>query len=304
LNLFFLIFSLTMWYLVLSILSSTAILLIFKYTERIRVHTFNIIVVNYIIAAGLGFAFSKRDSIQQIYDSSFYILAILIGIMFIIMFFVIARSTQTAGIAITSVATRMSLIFPVLLSLLLDPEDGFSMLKAGGIAAALAGVYLTIRKDHLKVQKEIIYFPLILFIGMGIVDSSVKYAQFKYITETNLPWFTAILFSVAAIAGITVMLSKNSLSRTFLNRKTIIWGSLLGIVNFSSLIFFVSALNYRTHENSVIDSSVVFGINHIGIVLLSVFAGIIFFREQLSIFNYSGILVSILAIIILAYSIR
>jgi len=293
-----------MWYLVLSILSSTAILLIFKYTDRIRIHTFNIIVVNYIIAASLGFLFSRREAIQQVEDTSFYFLAILIGIMFIILFFLIARSIHTAGIAITSVATRMSLIFPVLFSLLFDPEDGFSMLKMGGIAAAMAGVYMTLRKDRLSVQKEIIYYPLILFIGMGIVDSSVKYAQFKYITDSNLPWFTTILFSVAAVSGLLIMLSQPSKIRSVLNKKTIIWGSLLGIVNFSSIIFFVSALNYRTHNNSVIDSSAVFGINHIGIVILSVLAGIILFREQLSIFNYTGVLVSILAIIILAYSIR
>ena len=293
-----------MWYLVLSILSSTAILLIFKYTDRIRINTLYIIVINYFIAAGLGMLFSSKGTLSQVHDTSFYLLAVLIGILFIIMFFVIARSTQTAGIAVTSVAGRMSVIFPILLSLVLDPEDVFSMLKMAGVIAALAGVYLTIRKGPMTVRKEMVYFPLILFIGMGVVDSCVKYAQLNYVTDANLPWFTTILFTVATVSGLFILSAKRTGFAYIFSRKNLLWGSLLGIANFFSMYFFVSALNYRRADNSVLDSSAVFGMNHIGVVLLSVLTGIILFREKLGIYNYTGILVSILAIIILAYSIR
>jgi multidrug transporter EmrE-like cation transporter len=51
-----------------------------------------------------------------------------------------------------------------------------------------------------------------------------------------------------------------------------------------------------------IDSSVVFGINNIGIVGLSVLLGVLIFRERLSWINMLGIMVCIAATILLAYS--
>jgi multidrug transporter EmrE-like cation transporter len=50
------------------------------------------------------------------------------------------------------------------------------------------------------------------------------------------------------------------------------------------------------------DSSVIFGINNIGIVGLSVVLGMLLFQEKLSVLNKAGVLVCIVATIILAYA--
>jgi len=50
------------------------------------------------------------------------------------------------------------------------------------------------------------------------------------------------------------------------------------------------------------DSSVVFGLNNIGIVGLSVILGMLLFHEKLSVMNKTGVLVCITATIILAYA--
>ncbi len=39
---------------------------------------------------------------------------------------------------------------------------------------------------------SLLYLPLILFVGMGLVDSLVKLAQFEYVSDNNLSLFTAI----------------------------------------------------------------------------------------------------------------
>jgi multidrug transporter EmrE-like cation transporter len=47
---------------------------------------------------------------------------------------------------------------------------------------------------------------------------------------------------------------------------------------------------------------VVFGINNIGIVALSVILGVLLFQEELSGINLAGILICIIATILLAYA--
>jgi len=54
-------------------------------------------------------------------------------------------------------------------------------------------------------------------------------------------------------------------------------------------------------ESNVFDSSIVFGINNMGIVVLSVIIALIFFSEKLSNLNKAGIVLSILTIVFMSY---
>ena len=293
-----------MTYLLLSMLSSTGIFLIFRLIEKRNVSNFPVIVINYITASSVGFILSGGGGAMSLdFPLPFYVLAAVIGILFIIMFFIVARSSQKAGMAVTTIAGKMSVIFPIAFSIIWDPEDGISLLKATGILVALPGVLFTILKKREKMPDlSLLYLPLILFVGMGVVDSIVKLAQHEYISDHNLSLFTALLFGISAICGIlTSLINRNKLNSLF-NIRAVFWGILLGLVNFGSIFFLVRTLNFRHPVHGTIDSSVVFGINNIGIVALSVLLGVLLFRERLSRLNIAGILLCILATIILAYS--
>ena len=292
-----------MTYLLLSILSSTGIFLIFRLIDRRGVKTFPVIVINYITASSIGFAFSgEAGKGTWDFPLPFFVLAIVIGILFIVMFFLVARSSQKAGMAVTTIAGKMSVIFPIIFSILYDPGDTISLLKTMGILVALAGVLLTIFKKKKLPDPSLLYLPLILFVGMGIVDSLVKLAQYEYVSDRNLSLFTAILFGISAIIGILVSFTGKSRWLSLFNFRVLGWGVLLGLVNFGSIFFLVRTLNYSHPSHGIIDSSVVFGINNIGIVALSVLLGVLLFREKLSRTNVAGILTCIIATIVLAYS--
>lgn len=295
-----------MTYLLLSILSSTGIFLIFRLIEKKDVKTFPVIVINYITAAGIGFATSNGSAAGiRDYPFPFYLLAALIGIFFIIMFFVVARSSQKAGMAVTTIAGKMSVIFPIAFSILYDPGDVLSPLKATGILVAFPGVVFTIYKKKSRLpDPSLLYLPLILFVGMGLVDSLVKFAQYEYISDDNLSLFTALLFGISAFIGLLISMTKAARFTSLFNIRVLAWGILLGFVNFGSIFFLVRTLNYLHPLHGPIDSSVVFGINNIGIVALSVILGVLLFRERLSRLNTAGIAICILATLILAYSSR
>jgi drug/metabolite transporter (DMT)-like permease len=281
--------------LILSILSSTFILLIFKISERIKIDVFSIIVINYLAALLLGFFLNKID-ISQIdwTNATWLIFSAIIGFFFINMFFVIGISTQKAGIGVTSIASKMSVVVPMLFSILYYNEI-ITSIKLIGIVVAMFAVVLTVYKKRNKnIDLKHIYFPLILFVGMGLLDSLVKYSQAEYVNDELVSIFSAGSFTMAFISGIVLSFIKKVPLKQFTNRKSIITGVFLGIANFGSMYFMIKALN-----SNVLDSSVIFALNNIGIIAISILMGLVFFKEKVTKLNWVGIILSFLAIVIL-----
>ncbi len=291
-----------MIFLILSILSSAAIYVIFKYLDKFKIGTFNVIIINYITATILGLLLSNTDvDIFPLIKNDWLPFSIIIGILFIMMFVVIAKSSQVVGIAITTISNKMSVIIPIVVSIMIDPKDLLTNYKATGIILAILAVFLSVyRKRKVEFDPRNIYLPIILFLGMGLVDSFVKYAQQYYVADDVLPVFTVILFAMAAIAGIVTKLLRRTSFKELIQPNTIMWGIALGISNYGSLYFLIKALNYKDVLGDSLDGSIVFGINNLGIIALSVIIGLIVFKEKFLKINWVGIFLSLIAIYILS----
>ena len=188
----------------------------------------------------------------------------------------------------------MSVVIPMLFSILYYHEQINNYKIAGMVLAVIAVVFTAIRKNSLFKNRKYLFLPFILFIGMGLIDSLVKFSQHEYLRDQSLPVFSTLLFTISAITGIIIRLFKKSPGHHPLNIKMITGGMLLGVANYGTLYFLVHALN-----SNFVDSSVIFGLNSVGIVLLSVFLAIILFREKLSVINWTGIILSVITILVL-----
>lgn len=291
-----------MIYLILSILSSTAIYIIFKYADKFKINTFDIIIINYITASILGFIISDIHNLNfSVFKNEWFPYSALIGVLFILLFVVIAKSSQVVGIAVTTVSNKMSVIIPIIVSIIIDPLDVLTNLKTIGIILALIAVFLTIyRKRNVNFQPHNIYLPVILFLGMGLVDSLVKFAQQNFVNDSILSIFTVVLFMMAATTGIIAKIILKTSFKNLINSKTFLWGVALGISNYGSLYFIIRALNHKTNSGNTFDGSIVFGINNLGVIALSVLFGLIFFKEKLLKINWIGISIACVAIYILS----
>jgi drug/metabolite transporter (DMT)-like permease len=291
-----------MIFLVFSILSSAAIYVIFKFLDRYKINTFNVIIINYITAAILGLLLTQSQAdIFPIYKNAWFPYSIIIGILFIMTFVIIAKSSQIVGIAITTISNKMSVIIPIAVSIIIDPLDILTNFKAVGIILAILAVFLSVyRKRKVEFDARNIYLPIILFLSMGLVDSIVKYAQQYHVNDNVLPIFTVILFIMSAISGLVAKLIRGTSFKELLNKNVILWGVGLGISNYGSLYFLIKALNYKNSLGNTMDGSIVFGINNLGIIALSVIIGLIVFKEKFLKINWVGIIISLFAIYILS----
>lgn len=294
-----------MIYLLLCILSSAAVLVTFKFAERLKVNTFSAILVNYITACLAGFFLANGD-VKPLLNLNIgtVIFMLILGAMFISVFRLIGLSTQRAGVAVTSVAAKMSVILPILFSVWIDVNDSLNTIKIVGIVLALVSVLLTTyKKEKLTHGSAGLYLPLIIFIGIGIIDSSVKYAQTTFVTNELNPIFNSAVFAIAGTIGFAILPFNKPAATNLKHFKTWILGVVLGLVNFGSMYFMIAALNHTdVLTGKQMQGSILFGINNIGVVVASVFLGLMLFKERPTRTNWAGILLSVISIVILAYS--
>ena len=277
-----------------SIICSTSIYLTFKLRPNFKANLTGTIIINYFIATVLGYLIQPvPPSPEKILLASWFPLAALIGFLFVIIFLLIGWSSEKTGIALTTVATRMSMIIPILFSMLLFNEI-ISLSKIVKVVLVFIAVTLAIYKKPDK-NTRLIYMllPFILFIGSGSVDTLVKTAQHLYIPPNEIGLFSSSLFGISFIVSFLLLFKRKTETKLF-SWNTAIVGLLLGLSNFGSLYFLINALN-----KSGIESSLVFGINNLTIVCLSLLFGAFLFKEKLSAINWTGIVFSIICIIIL-----
>ncbi len=284
-----------MHYLLLSILSSTAIAVIFKIQDRIKIKLFPVIVLNYFTATILGYSLSDIDlSFNEILQSDWIVSGILIGVFLIAGFYLIGYSTQKVGIAITTVSGKMSVVIPILFSMIYFNETKNFVKFFGIILALFAIIFSVYKKKKQRTDLKFIWIPVLLFFVIGIIDSFVKYSQ-SNLDDKTIPLFTMITFGIAGLAGIIGSLINTTKFIDFFNYKTLTVGILLGLVNYGSMYFLILSL-----AKSNLDSSVVFGINNVGIISLSILFAFFIFKEHLRLINWIGIAVSVIAILILS----
>jgi len=282
-----------MLYLILAILTSSAIVVIFKLFDSYKINNIQAITANYAIAAVLGFITAPGIiSTNAIIVANWFPFALIVGITLILVFNVFALSSQKAGVAITAVSSKMSVVIPVTIGILFY-HDIVNIWIIIGIIISLLAFYLTFKKEeNVKLNKKYILLPLLLFFGNGSNDSLLKHSQKFYIgDETALFLSTAFLFSfiIGAIVLLIDMLKNN---RT-LKMKNIAAGVILGLLNYASTYFFIKGLSH-------FQSSVFFPIFNVSIVCIAALVGYFVFREKLSKTNWLGILLALAAILIIA----
>jgi drug/metabolite transporter (DMT)-like permease len=287
-----------MIYLLLTILLNTVLFIIFKLFPKYQINALPAIVVNYIVCVVTGSLFVGRmpignESIRQ----SWFPWALLMGCLYISIFNFVAYHTKRYGVTTTSVANKLSLVIPVLFSVMMY-HDGLTWINIAGILMAFPAVYLTTRVKGEKADLHGVLLPVLLFLCSGLLDSLTKYVEHAHLQDTELQAvFPIHTFATAASIGsllVIVLLLKKKIQ---LHAKDIVAGIILGVPNYFSIYYLIRFLN-----DKFMPSSSAIAINNIGIVLFSAVLAILVFKESLTKVRFVGLLLSVLAIILIAFN--
>jgi len=280
-------------FLLLSILFSTGLFVIFKYFGIYKIDVLKAIFINYIVAFSMGFFFAERQiPISEIYLEPWFSGALFLGALFVSIFFVMAMTAQKNGVSVTSIAGKMSVVVPVIFGIMLYNES-VTFLKIVGIIMALIAVYLSSVKEEKSEKNGTLLLPILLFIGSGTIDTLLKYIQENYVADEDVSIFSGSLFGIAGVFAFLILVIKTIKKRASFGYKNIIAGIILGVPNYYSIIFLIKAL-----QNKNFESSTLFTINNVAIVVVSTLVGLFFFKEKFSIKNKIGVAMAILGIIL------
>lgn len=282
--------------LALCVLCSSLIFVIFKLFSIYKIETLYAIITNYLVAGTCGFVFYGGElTISEIPGKNWFWGTFALGVLFIVVFNLMAATAQKVGVSVASVATKMSLVIPVLFGVVVYREE-LGILKILGVVLALVAVYFASYKEKSPtIQKSSLLLPVLVFLGSGIIDTTIGYMQEKHIEEAEFPLFSATVFGAAAITGLFFIGIKSFKKPIKLNFRNILGGIVLGIPNYFSVFFLLRALRDET-----LNSASVFTITNVAVVMLSTLLGIMLFKEKISQKNWSGIAMAIISIVLVA----
>lgn len=282
--------------LLFAILFSSSLFIILKSYSKYNIDTFQAIVANYIVASTVGFINNNKPfNLQNTLEKEWLGGSVFLGLIFIIVFFIIGKTSQKNGVSVASVASKMSLIIPILFGFFFFKET-IGPIKITGIIIALVAVYFTTKKQQGAIKVSNFTLPVLLFLGTGFTDTSINYIQKSWVNPEDNALFSSITFLFAFLSGLNIVIIQLFQKKTKLQFKNIIAGIILGIPNYFSIYFLLKAL-----QSPEFESATLFTLLNIGVILLTTIFGLILFKEKLNKNNYLGIFLAILALFLVTY---
>ncbi|NNJ82806.1 MAG: EamA/RhaT family transporter, partial [Flavobacteriaceae bacterium] len=176
---------------------------------------------------------------------------------------------------------------------LLYYKESLGIYKFIGIILALVAVYLASIKTRsgLRINRSNLIYPFLVFLGSGIIDTSLKYLEDTHVAKNEVSIFSSMIFATAAVTGLFILIWQMIKGSFRFEVKNVIGGIALGIPNYFSVYFLVKAL-----RSDILESSGIFTVNNVAVVMTSTLVGILLFHEKLLVKNWIGIALAVISI--------
>ncbi|MFZ0332240.1 MAG: EamA family transporter [Acinetobacter bohemicus] len=275
---------------------SVIVSILLKFAKAQGFDALHMIVWNYASASVLCFLWFKPDLQHVSIINTPWWLIIALGILLPSVFLCLAKSLQYAGIVKTEIAQRLSVVLSLLAAFFIFQEQ-FNTLKIIGIVLGVFAVLsLLFSHQHDKTgqsstKQSMLYLALVWF-GYALIDVLLKYTTglgLQFAVALNLMFICAFILSLAYIAMTT---------KTVGNRKNILAGMGLGLLNFANIALYVKA-----HMLLKDTPAIVFAGMNILVVVLGAFSGLIIFKEKLTLTTALGLTLGLASVICLGYAI-
>jgi drug/metabolite transporter (DMT)-like permease len=176
-------------------------------------------------------------------------------------------------------------------------HDAAGIGKIAGIILAFPAVYLTsrVKDEHNKPQN--LFWPALLFIFSGLLDTLMTYVQFRFLKTPEVQaTYTIYCFSVAATIGLILVSILLLTKKITFQWRNVVAGICVGVPNYFSIYFLIRSLN-----SNIMQSSATIPVVNIGILVASSVMALLFFREKANSLRIIGLILSVVAIALIAF---
>ncbi len=288
---------------ILAVVFTVSLYLIMRSFTKYQVNPLHAVVFNYYTCVAMGLAFmpDRTQYFSTDWTAAPTLLTLSLGIMFVIVFVLIGFTATKAGVTVTSLASNMSLVIPVLFGLFVFKNNNkdFTFWNYLGIWTALVALaFSTIKKENGEAPKTgwVLFLPILLFLGSGSNNTLINYISSTFYRPDQAALFTAIACTGAILVGTAFLLFKMVAVKEKVTGRSIAGGLILGFPNFLSFYFLLGALS--DFGNS---AAFVFPIYNVLSMLISAFMAWLLFKETLQPLNKLGLVLAVAAILLISY---
>jgi drug/metabolite transporter (DMT)-like permease len=282
-----------MGFVVLAVLCSVAVSVLLRWARDARIDVPQAVTWNYLAATALCATLLKPAPAQVFSPAAPWSGWLALGLILPVLFVLLGRSVQRAGIVRTDIAQRLSLLLSLLAAFTLFGEtaNGPRLL---GLALGLLSLPCLLarpRGQTRQVAASARWLPLAVLVGFAMVD-----VLLKRIALDGMPLAVSLLatFAIAFVPMLGWQVWRHARGRAVLTLRNLYAGLLLGVLNFGNIYFYL-----RAHRALSEHPSLVFAGMNIGVVLLGTLVGVAVYRERLTRLNLAAIPMAIGAIVLI-----
>ena len=258
-----------MIYLVLAILSSSAISICIKISDKFIKSSTALLLMNYLMCICLSIVYSKPFSgSAPAYGNGFALaLGIINGFLYLGGFVLLQYNIVKNGLVMASLFSKLGVLVPTLLSVVMFAEVPSVLQVCGLIVAILSIIIINSDKsaEYAGIKSALIL--LLLINGGADAMSKVFETYGNAAFENHFLLFT--FMSAFALCGILLAYKKEKIQLA-----EILFGLVIGIPNFFSSKFMLAALK-------TVPAVIAFPTYNISAVVLITLAGCFIFKEKL-----------------------
>lgn len=286
----------------LCIFCNVLLAIIFKTFDKYGVDNLNAIIVNYFVCVVVAsLALGHFVIPEDLFNVKWIGFSVLLAVFFIVGFNLMAYSYQKAGVALTAIVAKMSLILPVVFAVVVYNES-LPLLKTLGIIAAISAIILVNFPDKnaekIKLSTEILLLPILVWLLSGFIEVLLFYVQVEEYVSNESMVFVATSFGIAGVMGMIYSGYRIFSQGIYPQSKDVIGGILLGIPNFLTIYLLLHLLEKGW------EGTVLFPLNNIGVLLLTALVGLFIYKEKMNLLKGLGIVMSLAAIILIGMNIQ
>ncbi len=271
--------------LIMAIACSSSLALIFKYSEDRKLNRYAVMSANYITAVFVSFI---TILVNQSTFTSWKVsvgIAIPTGIIYFFSFLFYQFSIRDSGAGLASMFSKLSILFPLVASIILWHEYP-SLIQEIGIFLALLAILVVgtdTQIDFSKIKGNI----LGVFIFGGIATSTSKVFQ-RYGNVNEKSYYLMVVFFVAFLVSLVATIKRGKK----VTKDDILVGIAVGVPNLFSSFFVIKSL-------AILPAVIVFPIKNAGSLALTAILSRIIYKERLSIKSKIAILLTIFSLVLM-----
>lgn len=276
-----------MIYLLLALLCSATITVCMRLSEKYRQNPISMLAVNYLVCSLLAVAFSGQWTLfpKDAGLPTTLLLGGICGVLFLSSFMLLQWNVSRNGVALPATFMKLGVLVPTLLSALVFGEE-LTLLRILGVIVAVAAILLMQDKAQKEAGGSMLGLIALLLSG-GLSDFMSK--LYEELGAPNLKdQFLLYTFLVALILSVVLCLIR----KETLCWQDVLFGVLLSVPNYLSTRFLLLSLNH-------LPAVVVFPSFSAGTIVLATLAGILLFKEKLTLRKGLALVVILAALVLL-----